>query len=94
MNNLDKKIIFDSLQQVIETGLKFNNENCTEEQFNIWIDYTRKMLEITAKGSLSIELNLLQLLLSFHNYPNLTARDKLTMCLDYFIEILKSLTMN
>lgn len=75
------------IQQAIETGLKFmQNDQVTEETYQIWLEYSKSILNIATKNP-SIYSNYLSVILAASD-PNLQPHQRLSMCLQYLINIL------
>lgn len=75
------------IQQAIETGLKFmQNDQVTEETYQIWLEYSKSILNIATKNP-SIYSNYLSVILAASD-PNLQPHQRLSMRLQYLINIL------
>ena len=89
---------YKAIKELIEDGLKtaralpadiyYANQKVTQ-----WLDYSQKILEISTRElDKSILLNYLRLLLSIQSNYSMPAEQKINICLDYLLEVLKIIT--
>lgn len=85
MNN-NRNILEGAIQQGI---ILMRNHNLTEQQFKIWLEYSRNLLSLASKNN--------ALMINYHtviyaaNNRDLSVYQKLSMCLQYLISIQGSL---
>lgn len=91
MNNYYKRQEFvrKHLKELVDEGLKqMGNSVLTEEKYQLWVDYSKKVLEIsTREFNAEILLNYLRVVLSIN--PQLQPYQKIGICLDYLIGVLR-----
>lgn len=90
MNNYRRQeFVRSKLRELVDDGLtQMRNPNLTEELSQIWIDYSRQVLEITTRDyNPEILLNYLRVVLSIQ--PHLLPYQKIGVCLDYLIGVLR-----
>ncbi len=73
------------IQNVINQGLNLMQLSLTEEQYQIWLEYSKSMLALASKNQ-HIMMNYMQVILSASN-PILTPYQRISMCLRYLIGI-------
>ena len=73
------------IQNVINQGLNLMQHSLTEEQYQIWLEYSKSMLALASKNQ-HIMINYMQVILSASN-PILTPYQRISMCLRYLISI-------
>jgi len=88
------KFAYDAINDVIKAGLDLIREsqnNVRDSQFDIWLDYSTKMLDRLSRFTdPSIQINYLRLLLSLQVDRNMNASQKLTSCLEYLMKALQA----
>lgn len=77
------------IKEVIDDGLqKIGDNRLSSEVCNAWIEYSRKMVELTTKDyNPSILLNYLKVINNIMFTSSLTPQNKISMCLEYLIGI-------
>ncbi len=93
MNNYyNRDLALKYIKDVIDDGLqKMGDINLSSDVCNAWIEYSKKVLELTTKDyNPSILLNYLRVINNIL-YSSITPQNKLSMCLEYLIGILKLL---
>ena len=89
--NHHQTIMLQALRSVIEKGMPLMTDDLAETTFSIWLEFSKEMLKIATKDSnATIYINYLQILLTVHN-TNLTPYQKLYHCLQYLLEIMKTI---
>ncbi len=73
------------VQKVIDQGLELIQVNLTEEQYKIWLEYSKSMLALASKNP-NIMMHYMQVILSASN-PSLKPYQRISMCLRYLIGI-------
>lgn len=89
MNNYYNRVLARKyIKEVIEDGLqKAKDRNLSSEVCNAWIEYSRRMVELTTKDyNPSILLNYLRVINNTFTSSH-SPLDKLNMCLEYLIGI-------
>ncbi|GHU13139.1 hypothetical protein FACS189441_0020 [Betaproteobacteria bacterium] len=90
MNNYNKEFAFKAIKELVESGMKMMNNQLNEDNFQIWFDYSKKVLELSTKDNPSILLNYLRLIIDIQN-KGIMPYQKLDVCLNYLIEMLRIL---
>lgn len=94
MNNYyNKDLAFKFIKDVIDDGLKKMGEHSlSPEACKIWIEYSKKVLEMTTQNyNPSILLNYLRIINNISGNSSITPQNKIGMCLEYLIGILRVL---
>ena len=73
------------IQNVIKQGLNLMQNSLTEQQYQIWLEYSKSMLALASKNR-NIMMNYMQVILSASN-PLLAPYQSISMCLRYLISI-------
>lgn len=74
------------LEGAISEGISLmSNPNLSEQQFNIWLEYSKNLLNLATKNSAYIS-NYYTVIIAA-NTGKLQPYQKLTMCLQYLISI-------
>lgn len=91
MNNYYRKqdIARKYIKELIDEGLKqMRDPNLSEEMYNIWLNYSQRLLEISTKDyNAEILLNYLRVIMSINS--KLQPYQKIGICLDYLIGLLR-----
>ncbi|MDM8269979.1 hypothetical protein QUW50_13185 [Barnesiella viscericola] len=89
----NRDLAFKYIREVIDDGLqKMGNMTLSPEVCNAWIEYSKKVLELTTQDyNPSILLNYLRIINNILPKTSITPQNKLSMCLEYLIGILKLL---
>ena len=91
MNNYYRKHDFvrKYIRDLVDDGLKqMKDPNLSEDMYNIWLKYSQQVLEISTKDyNAEILLNYLRVILSIN--PQLQPYQKIGICLDYLIGVLR-----
>ena len=91
MNNYYRKQDFvrKYIRDLVDDGLKqMKDPNLSEDMYNIWLKYSQQVLEISTKDyNAEILLNNLRVILSIN--PQLQPYQKIGICLDYLIGVLR-----
>ena len=74
---------------MVDDGLKqIKDPNLSEDTYNIWLKYSQQVLEISTKDyNAEILLNYLRVIMSIN--PQLHPYQKIGVCLDYLIGVLR-----
>jgi len=99
-NNGYKEIAYNGIRELIEDGLKAvrpdpynplsNYVNTTNISAENWLKYSDKFVELSTKNfDDSIHLNYLRLLLALQSNYNMTINQKVNICLEYLLEVLR-----
>lgn len=94
MNNYyNRDLTYKYIKEVIDDGLqKMGDRTITSEVCNAWIEYSKKVLELTTKDyNPSILLNYLRIINNISSTSSITPHNKISMCLEYLIGILNLL---
>ena len=73
------------IQNVINQGLNLMQNSLTEQQYQIWLEYSKSMLALASKNP-NIMMHYMQVILSASN-PSLKPYQRISMCLRYLIGI-------
>lgn len=86
-----KDYIYNKVRDLIQDGLnQMRNYNLSESQYMIWLKYSQELLRIvTVDYNPSIYLNYLKVGLNMNN--SLTPAQKVGVCVDYLIGVLRVL---
>ena len=91
MNNYYRKQDFvrKYTRDLVDDGLKqMKDPNLSEYMYNIWLKYSQQVLEISTKDyNAEILLNYLRVIMSIN--PQLQPYQKIGICLDYLIGVLR-----
>lgn len=91
MNNYYRKQDFvrKYIRDLVDDGLKqMKDPNLSEDMYNIWLKYSQQVLEISTKDyNAEILLNYLRVIMSIN--PQLQPHQKIGVCLDYLIGVLR-----
>ena len=99
-NNSYKDFAYKGIKELIEDGLKAvspdpynplsNYVNTTNASAENWLKYSDKFVELSTKNlDGSIHLNYLRLLLSLQRNYNMPIVQKVNICLEYLLEVLR-----
>jgi len=89
--NHNQTIMLQALRSVIDKGMPLMTDDLTETMLSIWLEFSKEMLKMATKDSnATIYINYLQILLTVHS-TNLTPYQKLYHCLQYLLEIMKTI---
>lgn len=77
------------VRELVDDGLKqMRDPNLSETLYEVWLKYSQQVLEITTKDfNPAILLNYLSVIMSIN--PQLKPYQKIGICLDYLIGILR-----
>lgn len=86
-NHLNQKVKMNNiLEGAIREGISLiSNPNLSEQQFNIWLEYSKNLLNLATKNSTYIS-NYYTVIIAA-NTGKLQPYQKLSMCLQYLISI-------
>lgn len=91
MNNYYRKQDFvrKHIRDLVDNGLKqMKDLNLSEDRYNIWLKYSQQVLDISTKDyNAEILLNYLRVIMSIN--PQLQPYQKIGVCLDYLIGVLR-----
>ena len=91
MNNYYRKqdSVRKYIRDLVDDGLKqMKDPNLSEDMYNIWLKYSQQVLEISTKDyNAEILLNYLRVIMSVN--PQLQPYQKIGICLDYLIGVLR-----
>lgn len=91
MNNFYKQqeLARKYIKDLIDDGLKqMSDPQLSENRYNIWLKYSQQILEISTKDyNAEILLNYLRVIMSINS--QLQPRQKIGICLDYLIGVLR-----
>ena len=91
MNNYYRKqdSVRKYIRDLVDDGLKqMKDPNLSEDMYNIWLKYSQQVLEISTKDyNAEILLNYLRVIMSIN--PQLQPYQKIGVCLDYLIGVLR-----
>ena len=91
MNNYYRKQDFvrKYIRDLVDDGLKqMKDPYLSEDMYNIWLKYSQQVLEISTKDyNAEILLNYLRVIMSIN--PQLQPYQKIGVCLDYLIGVLR-----
>ncbi|ANU56854.1 MULTISPECIES: hypothetical protein [Bacteroidales] len=91
MNNYNRnqELTRKYIRELIDDGLKqMKDYNLSEDLYGVWLKYSQQVLEITTKDyNPAILLNYLSVIMSIN--PQLKPYQKIGICLDYLIGILR-----
>ena len=91
MNNYYRKQDFvrKYIRDLVDDGLKqMKDPYLSEDMYNIWLKYSLQVLEISTKDyNAEILLNYLRVIMSIN--PQLQPYQKIGICLDYLIGVLR-----
>ena len=91
MNNYYRKQYFvrKYIRDLVDDGLKqMKDPYLSEDTYNIWLKYSQQVLEISTKDyNAEILLNYLRVIMSIN--PQLQPYQKIGICLDYLIGVLR-----
>jgi hypothetical protein len=91
MNNYYRKQDFvrKYIRDLVDDGLKqMKDPYLSEDMYNIWLKYSQQVLEISTKDyNAEILLNYLRVIMSIN--PQLQPYQKIGICLDYLIGVLR-----
>lgn len=88
-NNRRQDFIRTQIRKLVEEGLvQMRRPDLTDEYSSIWIEYSRQVLEIiTREYNPDILLNYMKVIMSIQ--PQLRPYQKIGICLDYLIGVLR-----
>lgn len=83
-----KNTQYNAIKAVIESGLGIaEGGNLTEDTFMIWLDYSRKILDIIYEKNFDVRIGYLQLLNEIA-LKNFTTQQKIIACLKFYQKLL------
>ena len=89
--NYNQTIMLQALRSVIDKGMPLMTDDLTETMLSTWLEFSKEMLKIATKDvNTTIYINYLQVLLTVHS-TKLTPYQKLYHCLQYLLEIMKTI---
>lgn len=78
-----------AINVLVQFGIdQMRDDDFNESKFAVWIEYSNKILELATKENPNIHLNYLRLNLSYYD-KQLSAKQRLSLCLEYLIGVLK-----
>lgn len=91
LHNMKTEWVRKHINDLVSEGLKqMSNPALDDNMFMIWLDYSKQVLEISTKDyNAAILLNYLRLIMSIDS--QLTPTQKIGVCLDYLIGVLRIL---
>ena len=89
LHNMKIEWVRKHINDLVSEGLKqMSNPALDDDMFKIWLDYSKQVLEISTKDyNAAILLNYLRLIMSIDS--QLTPTQKIGVCLDYLIGVLR-----
>ena len=89
LHNMKTEWVRKHINDLVSEGLKqMSNPALDDNMFKIWLDYSKQVLEISTKDyNAAILLNYLRLIMSIDS--QLTPTQKIGICLDYLIGVLR-----
>ncbi len=89
LHNMKTEWVRKHINDLVSEGLKqMSNPALDDNMFKIWLDYSKQVLEISTKDyNAAILLNYLRLIMSIDS--QLTPTQKIGVCLDYLIGVLR-----
>lgn len=89
LHNMKTEWVRKHINDLVSEGLKqMSNPALDDNMFMIWLDYSKQVLEISTKDyNAAILLNYLRLIMSIDS--QLTPTQKIGVCLDYLIGVLR-----
>ena len=89
LHNMKTEWVRKHINDLVSEGLKkMSNPALDDNMFKIWLDYSKQVLEISTKDyNAAILLNYLRLIMSIDS--QLTPTQKVGVCLDYLIGVLR-----
>ena len=89
LHNMKTEWVRKHINDLVSEGLKqMSNPALDDDMFKIWLDYSKQVLEISTKDyNAAILLNYLRLIMSIDS--QLTPNQKIGVCLDYLIGVLR-----
>lgn len=89
LHNMKTEWVRKHINDLVSEGLKqMSNPALDDDMFKIWLDYSKQVLEISTKDyNAAILLNYLRLIMSIDS--QLTPTQKIGVCLDYLIGVLR-----
>lgn len=79
-----------TLGSIVEKGMPLMTNDLTEAMFMTWLEFSKEMLQLATKDTVtSTYINYLQLIITLHS-SRLTPYQKLYYCLQYLLEVLKT----
>jgi hypothetical protein len=93
-NNIYKDYAYKGIKELIENGIKALNPEpfdlSPDVKAQSWLQYSDKFVDIFTKDlDTSIHLNYLRLLLSLQGNYNMPINQKINICLEYLLEVLR-----
>lgn len=91
MGNFDRDFVYKHIHELISDGINLmKDRNLSDISSEVWIKYSEKVLELTAKDyNPSILLNYLRITSSLNKH--MPPYQKIGACLDYLIRVLQML---
>lgn len=88
-NGYTKDLVLQSLNTIIKDGLnQMGSQTFSNEMYMQWVYYSQKMLEVSTRAyNPTILLNYLRVLSNIS--PTLDPKQKIGICLEYLIGVLK-----
>ena len=91
VNTRNEEKMFDSLNQVVMTGLALLKSEASDEQYRLWEDYSKEMIRLATSSTKSnLYANYLNLLLKIHA-QDLTPELRIRKCVRFLLLIMKIL---
>lgn len=92
-NYYNRDLAYKYIKEVIDDGLqKMGDRTLSPEVCNAWIEYSKKVLELTIRDyNPSILLNYLRITNNISSTSSIKPSNKISMCLEYLIGILNLL---
>ena len=89
LHNMKTEWVRKHINDLVSEGLKqMSNPALDDNMFKIWLDYSKQVLEISTKDyNAAILLNYLRLIMSIDS--QLTPTQKIGVCIDYLIGVLR-----
>lgn len=87
----NKKFAVNNIKDLIAKGIeRMGDQNLTERQYSNWLEYSQRTLELsTREYNPSIQLNYLRVIIGIS--PSLAPTQKIGICVEYLIGVLRVL---
>jgi hypothetical protein len=86
-----RDVVYETLNQAIEKGLSMLNGFIDERQYQIWVDYSKEIIQITTRNTnLNLYANYLSIILTLYN-ANMSPNDKLMYCVKWLVDVMKEI---
>ena len=86
----DKRRHYQFLKEVVDTGIQLMRQNPSEQMFVAWLEYSRRVLELSSKDDIqNLQVQSYASLVYLLQSQQLPPFEKLSRCIDFLINVMR-----